>query len=108
MNTTIAQQQSTPFHAQSKVVTLDNIPYVMCNLLVRADIASSASELDETIELADHAGQFVKQELAKTALEYGDWRATELAQQAAPHLHKNGTRPFTFITPYGIVVGTVV
>ena len=103
MNTTIAQQQSTPFHAQSKVVNIDNIPYIMCNLFVRADIASSERELDESIELADHAGQFVKQELAKTALEYGDQRAAELAQQAAPHLHKNGTRPFTFITPFGEV-----
>ena len=76
----------------------------MCNLLVRADIASSASELDEAIELAENAGQFIKREIAKTALEYGDQRAAELAQQAAPNLHKNDTRPFTIIAPYDRLV----
>ena len=98
-----AQTQSIPFHAQSQVVNIDNIPYIMCNFLVRADIASSERELDATIELADHAGQFVKQEIAKTALEYGDQRAAELVQKTAPYLHKNGKRPFTLITPYGEV-----
>jgi hypothetical protein len=101
MNPNPTRNQSIPFPVRCKVESIDGTLHLTGTFAVRYDIASSASELDDIIDLADHIGQVLKQQSALAALEYADQQAARLAQEVAPHLHKHGTRPFTLITPYG-------
>jgi hypothetical protein len=96
-----AQNQFTHFHTDCKVNERDGCLHLTGSFNVRADIAPSVSELDQIVDLADHIGQLLKQQIATATIREADRRAAKLAQEVAPHCHKHGTRPFTIITPYG-------
>ena len=95
-----AQTKSTQFHADCKV---DDNGYLHLtgSFAVRAAIAPICGEIDQIVDLADHIGQLLKQQIAVVTIQEADRRAAQLAQNVAPHCHKHGTRPFTIIAPYG-------
>ena len=95
------QNQSSLFYNGCTVDITEDYLYVSGTYSIRASLPSTSEELDQIIELGKHIGQQISRNVAATTLERADQRAAELAQQAAPHLHKNGKRPFTLIAPYG-------
>ena len=101
MNPIPTPNQSIPFSAQCKVENIGGTLQLTGTFSLPYDIASTASELNDIIDLADQIGQVLKQEIAVTALQHADSQSARLAQEVAPHLHKHGSRPFTLIAPYG-------
>ena len=95
-----APTQFTQFSTDCKVGE-DGSLHLIGAFAVRADIAPSADELDQIVALGEHIGQLLKQKIATVTIECADQRAAQLAQEVAPQFHKNGSRSFTIITPYG-------
>ena len=95
------QNQSSLFYNSCTANITGNHLHIRGYYDIQTDIPSTSEELDQIIELSRHIGQQISLNVAATTVERADQRAAELAQQAAPHLHKNGKRPFTLIVPYG-------
>ena len=99
------KQQYTTNKVECKAVLNNNELQVFGTFQFSTSLDPKMNELDALIAAAEAIGQMVKERAAIMSLEESDQRATAAAQRCAQHcakrLHKNGTRPFTIITPFG-------
>ena len=95
------QNQSNLFYTSCTADITEGRLHIRGYYDIQTDIPPTSEELGQIIELSEHIGQQISRNVAATTLEQADQRAAELAQQAAPHLHKNGKRRFTFIASFG-------
>ena len=95
------EQQYTTNEVECKAVLENNEIQILGTFHFSMSLDPQMNELDMLIATAEAIGQMVKERVAITSLEESDRRATAVAQRCAERLHKNGTRPFTIIAPFG-------